>query len=79
MIGIYCFTNNINGKKYIGQSVNIQQRFREHKSKYQNKNNKTKFYYALRKYGFENFSFDIIEETLKEKLDMIDKRITALS
>ena len=37
---IYCFTNNINDKKYIGQTINPLQRYNAHKSNYANKNNK---------------------------------------
>lgn len=33
MIGIYRITNKINQKVYIGQSVNIERRFKEHCSK----------------------------------------------
>ena len=32
--GIYKITNNINGKVYIGQSVNITRRWREHRTRY---------------------------------------------
>ncbi|MDR0677008.1 MAG: GIY-YIG nuclease family protein [Elusimicrobiota bacterium] len=34
MIGIYKITNNINGKTYIGQSRNIERRWKDHKSKH---------------------------------------------
>ena len=30
MIGIYSITNKINGKRYIGQSININNRWKEH-------------------------------------------------
>ena len=30
MIGIYKITNKVNGLSYIGQSVHIERRFREH-------------------------------------------------
>lgn len=36
---IYCFTNKITNKKYIGQSINDPTvRYRAHKSSYQNPN-----------------------------------------
>ena len=65
MIGIYKITNLINNKVYIGQSVNIQQRFKKHKTKYKDISNEESnkiLYKAMRKYGLENFSFEIIEE-----------------
>lgn len=33
MIGIYKITNLVNGKTYIGQSNNIERRFKEHQQK----------------------------------------------
>lgn len=66
-MGIYKITNRINGKVYIGQSVNIQQRWYQHKSSFKNGN--TLLYQAIRKYGLENFCFEIIEECPQEKLN----------
>lgn len=75
MIGIYKITCNINNKVYIGQSVQIEQRFKNHIINYNNKNLKdynTKFYRALRKYGIENFNFEIIEKL--GSTDLLDER-----
>lgn len=58
MVGIYKFTNNINGKSYIGQSTNIKRRYKEHRTK---KCEKTLFHEAINEYGFENFDFAIVE------------------
>ena len=56
--GIYKITNLINGHSYIGESINIERRWKEHKSiPY-----KASIYDAFQKYGIENFSFEIIEE-----------------
>ena len=60
MIGIYKITNLINNHCYIGQSVDIARRWRQHKNDYQFSN--YPLYAAFRKYGLENFSFEIIEE-----------------
>ncbi len=63
--GIYKIENLLNGKCYIGQSIEIEHRFSKHKSA------KDDFYIhrAIRKYGIKNFSFEIIEECKVEKLD----------
>ena len=72
MIGIYKFQNKLNNKVYIGQSINIEKRFKEHLSNMLNPNTKdynSKFYRALRKYGIANFTFEIIEEVSKNILN----------
>ena len=60
--GIYKITNKINGKSYIGKSKNIENRWRYH---IQRKNSEKEYekalYRAFRKYGVENFLFEIIE------------------
>ncbi|MFR4478781.1 MAG: GIY-YIG nuclease family protein, partial [Fusobacterium sp.] len=47
MTGIYKITNNITGSFYIGQSINIEKRFKEHKRK----KLKTKLSKDFQKYG----------------------------
>lgn len=75
MIGIYKIENLINGKIYIGQSINIQERWNEHKlinsrtSKDALKKQKYPLYLAFQKYGLENFSFEVLEECSLEELD----------
>ena len=70
MIGIYKITNLINNKTYIGQSNCIERRFAQHKSPYeQNRNSEKPLYKAIKKYGINNFSFDIIEECPEEDLN----------
>lgn len=70
--GIYKITNLINNKCYIGQSVHIETRLRWHRTNYKNKNEPSydsHFYRSIRKYGLENFKFEIIEECDYEKLN----------
>lgn len=72
MIGIYCFTNLINGKQYIGQSINICDRKNQHYYRYKNLNDSgynMPIHLAFRKYGWENFSFEILEECSIDELD----------
>ena len=72
MVGIYKITNLINGKIYIGQSINIQQRWKAHRSKpfyKEGEQYQTPFYRAIRKYGLNNFSFEVIEECFESELN----------
>lgn len=65
MIGIYKYTNNKNGHAYIGQSIDIKQRQYAHKSSAFNPKSSdynSQFHQAIRKYGIDNFSFEILEE-----------------
>ena len=73
MIGIYSITNKINGKRYIGQSINIDNRWKEHIRNIDNPNKNNTIYKALRKYGLENFIFEVLEECTESELD--DKEI----
>lgn len=71
-VGIYKIENKITKKVYIGQSVNILSRWRGHKSSAYNlsdHNYKYPLYRAIRKYGLENFNFQILEECPVNSLD----------
>lgn len=64
--GIYKIENLINHKVYIGQSKDIYKRWYCHKYNTFNEKSKCYNYYiynAIRKYGIENFLFEIIKET----------------
>jgi group I intron endonuclease len=71
MVGIYKITNP-QGKIYIGQSINIEERLYQYKclSKY---SLGRKIYNSIKKYGWENHSHEVIIECLIEELD--DKEI----
>lgn len=72
--GIYLITNKINGHMYVGQSIDIQKRFNEHKNGMDSKQKRGGDYYslidtAIIKYGKENFLYQIITELpLNQKL-----------
>ena len=62
--GVYKITNNITGDFYIGSSKDIKYRWAVHKCVSQWKRRPgMKLYQAFIKYGLNNFTFDIIEET----------------
>lgn len=72
MTGIYAIRNKTNGKVYVGQSVNILQRWRSHRARSKQPNHIDKdlpVYRALTKYGIDNFEFIILEECDKEQLN----------
>lgn len=56
--GIYKIENLLNGKVYIGQSVHIERRWQQHCQS----SAKSLIANAIKKYGKENFSFQIVEE-----------------
>lgn len=53
---VYCYTNKINNKKYIGQTLWEKQRYNQHKQCYED----SVFHRAIQKYGFENFEYEIL-------------------
>ena len=72
--GIYSITNMQNGKRYIGQSVNIIKRWKEHKWALEsNVHYNSYLQNAWNKYGSGMFRFEIMCECNKEQLD--DKEI----
>lgn len=67
MIGIYKWTNKINNKCYIGQSICIEKRYQQHIRA--TKNSQLPLHRALAKYGISNFNFEVLEECSRDELD----------
>lgn len=75
MCGIYKYENLINHKCYIGQSIDIKKRQREHKNASFNPKHSDydlAIHCAIRKYGLENFSIEILEECEKDRLNELE-------
>lgn len=77
-IGIYSITNKINGKRYIGKSINIEKRFSYHKSSLRrterSKDTNRHLFNAVKQYGIENFDFEIIQS-----FDEVDEQLISES
>lgn len=69
--GIYKITNLTNGMCYVGQAVSISERWRQHIKRGLGAETPTnnKLYPAMQKFGVENFSFEMIEECERSKLN----------
>jgi len=68
--GIYLVTNLINKHQYVGQSVDIYDRWVKHKAPSHDDN---AFHRALDKYGIDNFTWEIIEVCKQCELDEREK------
>lgn len=70
--GIYTITNRINGKRYVGCSRNVQQRWLYHRApgrwKRDGLKSGMKIARAFREYGIENFRFEVVETCAVSKL-----------
>ena len=69
---IYKIENRLNGKCYIGQSINPKVRWSRHK--YNCKNNVVTYLYdEMRKDGVDNYIFEIIYKCDKDEMDKHEK------
>lgn len=67
--GVYLITNLINGKKYVGQSLGIRQRWLAHLRR----KSCLALYSALEKYGKDNFKFEVVYCTNdKEEMNRVE-------
>lgn len=68
---IYRITNQVNGKFYVGKTIqSLSERLNDHYSAAR-RGSKTHFHRAIRKYGFHQFEASILEQTT---LDLINAR-----
>ena len=70
MHGIYKITNKVNGKIYVGSSINVFNRWRVHKCcLINNEHHSILLQRAWNRHGEQNFVFEVVEEvSKKEKL-----------
>lgn len=70
MTGIYCITNTVTGKRYVGKSVDIESRFSEHIRELVSGNHFNLYLQrSWNKYGRDCFSFNVLEECDEQMLN----------
>lgn len=67
---IYCYTDKLNGKKYVGQTIAQKRRKYEHIR--QKQKNKTLFDKVLQEKGIENFEYEILYEINEKRSKIFD-------
>jgi len=79
IVCIYSVTNNVNNKTYIGQSIDVERRWLQHKYGKGNIILRN----AIKKYGVENFTFTVLEtinpdnkskEQITEELTILEQK-----
>lgn len=79
MVGIYKITNNVNGKVYIGQSVDVESRLRSHKRDLiNNKHYNARLQADFNLFGREAFVSEIIYKCRSVYLNQAEKYFIAL-
>lgn len=61
---VYIHINKINNKKYVGQTYNVERRWQNNGAEYKNCRY---FYFAINKYGWDNFEHLILKTNLDKK------------
>lgn len=72
---IYVYINNVNGKKYVGQTNDLKRRFREHK---RHKDKSSLIGAAIQKYGIANFEIKVLVCFCSTSSDIRDKKLNDL-
>ncbi len=74
--GIYKITNLDTKQVYVGQSVSIQDRIKQHLKAGLgiDASSTNKLYKAMSQYGIWNFTFEVLEQCPREKLNEAEKR-----
>ncbi len=71
---IYRITNKINGRFYVGSSISLYTRYQNYKSCARaEKADNVLIQRAMRKHGFNNFTFDILEEVVPDKSTLLSR------
>lgn len=79
MIGIYKITNKLDGRVYIGQSIDIKSRINDHFYKnFKDEDLHGKLDKDIRKIGVKNFKWEVLKECSREELNQYEKEYISL-
>lgn len=68
--GVYCIENVVNGKRYVGESIDVYRRWKDHKRELNGERHHNLYLQrAWMKYKEHNFRFYILKQCVKELLD----------
>lgn len=74
IVGIYKIENKLNGKTYIGQTINYKKRKRVHLNYLKNgKHHNSYLQRSFDKYGQSNFNIELVVECPVDMLDLLEK------
>lgn len=80
--GVYKWTNCLNGKSYVGSSINLHRRIQEYfnpvRSLRELKRGESMLYKSLLKYGYLNFTLEILEVVDAAELSSTEARLLLL-
>ena len=71
--GIYVWTNILNGKRYVGQAINLYRRIKSHLERFEKNKEHKKLYYAMNEVGIENFKVSVIKIIDTPDKSILDK------
>lgn len=69
-IGIYCILNKVKNKIYIGQSLDVEKRLKQHMSSSSN----AELREDIEEFGLNKFEFSILKRCNASKLDVLEKK-----
>ncbi len=75
---IYCVTNAVNGKRYIGQTVQeLKSRWASHRCDAEH-GSESAFHRAIRKHGVDNFTVEVVAESFEPFLNDLEEMCISL-
>lgn len=81
--GIYCIKNTVNNKIYVGKSINIYGRIKQHITQLNHKSKDENYHLiqAWHKYGRNSFTYEVLEYLEFEKYDdnSVDQQLKLLA